>query len=1000
MVIFETILGIFGKAVVSQLGSGYNYIKSSIQRDNAILQLAERTTSAIETIIPTKTEEVEDFLLSQEVDNIIKQIFSTHILPTDRSDLLTQIREEFNILLRIHVDLNDDEYQKISPILFDTLIDTCICIYEENIKKDVPYLSKERLGNLRFTLLQDQITNLHNNIDFLKREKSPDIQDYLIFETNYRRQVIDRYQYIRPIHLDEAYKISIDSLYVAPNLVKSSDNKRSDQIEISNSEFINSINRCVVLGDPGAGKTTLSKKICYDFARGLSKREYGLNDFTPIFIELKEYGIKLEYEGLSIIEYIELVSSSLLQEPILAGAFDYLLMNGRAFVIFDGLDELLDTSKRRVISDNIESFCNRYPTTPILVTSRKVGYEQAPLSSDRFETYYISNLNHAQIKEYVTKWFSQNTDLIGDDQNKKVISFLRESHNVSELRSNPLILSLMCDLYRGEGYIPTSRPDVYERCSELLFKKWDKIRGIKNKVPFEAHTKPTLMYIAFQIYSNEKYSSGIPEQQLIKITIDYLFPKKYSDIDVATEIAKEFIDFCRGRAWVFTEIGSTGHNLYQFTHRTFLEYFTAFHLARNYSSPEELNNFLLPKILKQEWDVVAQLSYQILNTNVADAGDNLVGILLSNINGDNFPSKFNLASFIVRCLEFIVFSPETIRKIIENCFSLSIELSQISKFNNSFYEKGITIDELINPLFVSDVENIPSIKKSIIDISNKIIANRDSDIASKGLHIISAMPSFKQFLESKGKINVSFKFRADELVFDIITANEWKIQELSSINWKNAEIAYNYDIISIEDLIKIYGAGVLFSINILHGVDPPFFSSLIDRFFAKFVAAVNDDKNNFVLMQKELLKIFTIINDCPLPWNYYPAKTIHVFPSKNIAEYFEIIESRNNPEKRNLDFHFFLMLAPLVEHELLVYSHFNEMEIPNQWDKKELFENIINMQTGYLDPILFIFRAKILGFNSDEVEDLLAAVFSSEEDRCLIFSWIRDEVKFLNPIFN
>ena len=41
--------------------------------------------------------------------------------------------------------------------------------------------------------------------------------------------------------------------------------------------------------------------------------------------------------------------------------------------------------------------------------------------------------------------------------------------------------------------------------------------------------------------------------------------------------AREFVEFCRGRMWVFTDAGTTvsGQRLYGFTHRTFLEYFAA-----------------------------------------------------------------------------------------------------------------------------------------------------------------------------------------------------------------------------------------------------------------------------------------------------------------------------------------------------------------------------------------------------------------------------------------
>ena len=40
-------------------------------------------------------------------------------------------------------------------------------------------------------------------------------------------------------------------------------------------------------------------------------------------------------------------------------------------VIFDGLDELLDTHYRQEIKGDIESFCNLYPTVPVLITSRE-----------------------------------------------------------------------------------------------------------------------------------------------------------------------------------------------------------------------------------------------------------------------------------------------------------------------------------------------------------------------------------------------------------------------------------------------------------------------------------------------------------------------------------------------------------------------------------------------------------------------------------------------------
>jgi hypothetical protein len=133
------------------------------------------------------------------------------------------------------------------------------------------------------------------------------------------------------------------------------------------------------------------------------------------------------------------------------------------------------------------------------------------------------------------------------------------------------MLALMCNIYRGESYIPTNRPDVYEKCAVMLFERWDKGRGIRVTLPIEAHIRPAMMHLAHWIYADEALQSGVTEQRLVAKTTDYLCPKRFEDRDEAEGAAKQFIEFCRGRAWVFTDTGTTkeGDRLYQFTHRTF-----------------------------------------------------------------------------------------------------------------------------------------------------------------------------------------------------------------------------------------------------------------------------------------------------------------------------------------------------------------------------------------------------------------------------------------------
>ena len=195
--------------------------------------------------------------------------------------------------------------------------------------------------------------------------------------------------------------------------------------------------------------------------------------------------------------------------------FEYLLRNGRTVVIFDGLDELLDTNRRQEISKDVESFCTLYPSVPIVVTSREVGYEQAPLDERSFEVFRLEPFDNEQVQEYVTKWFASDEDLTPEQKEQKAESFLEESSNVQDLRSNPLMLALMCNIYRGENYIPRNRPEVYEKCATMLFDRWDKSRGLYVTLPVDWHISPMMKYLAYWIYTGKELREGVTESHKV-----------------------------------------------------------------------------------------------------------------------------------------------------------------------------------------------------------------------------------------------------------------------------------------------------------------------------------------------------------------------------------------------------------------------------------------------------------------------------------------------------
>lgn len=260
----------------------------------------------------------------------------------------------------------------------------------------------------------------------------------------------------------------------------------------------------------------------------------------------------------------------------------------------------------------------------------------------------------------------------------------------------------------------------------MLFERWDTSRGIKAILPFELQIRPAMMYIAYWIYSREGLRSGVTEDKLIEKTTEYLHRKLYEDFDEARSAARDFIGFCKGRAWVFTNMGSTiNEELYQFTHQTFLEYFTAAYLFRTHSTPRSLFNSLHSKIAKREWDVVAQLAFQIQNKQIEGAGDKLLVALLKEAYNSQESNRWNLISFAVRCLGFIIPSPKTLQQITLACITFVLDWGMDQ--NKSSEKNSVFIDEIIGNLLVAASEN----RKTIANQIEKVIIERVNNATDK-----------------------------------------------------------------------------------------------------------------------------------------------------------------------------------------------------------------------------------------------------------------------------
>lgn len=462
---------------------------------------------------------------------------------------------------------------------------------------------------------------------------------------------------------------SFESLYVTPTFTfVDTIDKSAPQAGASTPDDVLRHPRLVILGNPGGGKSTLAAKTVYDLVASQSP---GIGR-TPFLIALRDLARDFKGASHTLTHYLANQCRSPYQLEPPKGAIEYMLLNGHALVIFDGLDELTETYIRRDVVDSIEAFAHMYPATRIVVTSRRVGYYETAFDTNLFATSELSDFSPKQVRQYAQNWFSLSNPASAADM---VSTFMSESQVAEDLRVNPLMLSLICGLYSVEGYIPPNRPDVYEKCALLLFERWDRQRGIPTSLPFDAHVRSAIQSLAWWLYTNGEGEQGIPQSKLSAYMTEYLHRERFAVREDAENASKSFIEFCTGRAWVLTNIDSTvDEEIYGFTHRTFLEYFAATQLARQCPDPRMLFDQLEPHLVATEWDMVAQLALQVANRHVEGAANEFITYLLASAAVSSIESRSKLLSFAARSLAFVVPSPRILSSLVSEILVFSLDM--------------------------------------------------------------------------------------------------------------------------------------------------------------------------------------------------------------------------------------------------------------------------------------------------------------------------------------
>jgi hypothetical protein len=345
----------------------------------------------------------------------------------------------------------------------------------------------------------------------------------------------------------------------------------------------NQSNKFVLLGAPGSGKTTLLSFFAVMLSQGYPEK-IGLPsgiDCLPILIKIRDFAMLSDINLLDFAR--QFAEKNMCVKPLPEGFFEYWLADGRAMILLDGLDEVVEESKRYEVVQHIENFLGQYHQNLAIITSRPAGYKRDFFNTSEFEHYQLQLFDDAKVDEFINRWYDSRVRDAAEAQRRKdsIKKALDENDRIKLLARNPLLLTIIALIHRYQAVLPRARHKLYEKAVETLLKCWDANKNMTEQSVFkclDAEDLRRLMEIlAYWIHThgstdNPEGGTLIAKDELLEQLTQNIKTKKQVERFQAKEEAKRFVDFIQQRTGLLNE---QGEDLYAFVHKTFQEYLCA-----------------------------------------------------------------------------------------------------------------------------------------------------------------------------------------------------------------------------------------------------------------------------------------------------------------------------------------------------------------------------------------------------------------------------------------
>ena len=360
----------------------------------------------------------------------------------------------------------------------------------QKIAAELPGMEKRLSGKL--DSLADVLGDIQTQVRLFEGA-APDSKEAQQFETAYLEQVAHEFGRMQMLGVREMRDIK-QSLSIAYVSLRLKTQGSEDDEPLRAEDLLMTTPLLAVRGPAGSGKSTLLSWMALQCAiTGGNGNAWAGG--IPFFIPLRRLEAKEDGQP----DLRRLVSYTI--DPRLWAAepptnwCDTVLHRQRGVVLIDGVDEL-PAELRPNFWKWLDEFVARYPGNRVYVTSRyfpepnqvALGKLWAPPKG--FTSADLDEMNDADVREFIKNWhnavIAHEQDLGErakiEDARDKLPQKLREPANtrVRDLCRSPLLCALVCALHwREEGYLPSKRVELYDRCCTMLIEERDAKRNIQ-----------------------------------------------------------------------------------------------------------------------------------------------------------------------------------------------------------------------------------------------------------------------------------------------------------------------------------------------------------------------------------------------------------------------------------------------------------------------------------------------------------------------------------------